>query len=112
MQRLKLIAATTAAIGTLAVATPIAGADTQSPPTPANPWNNNVCLQIAMQGPWATLGPYGPLGDYGPLGSKSNQKNPASDCTSQSGSGLTGMFAMPGTTGMFGMPGMTGMFGS
>jgi hypothetical protein len=101
MQRLKLIAATTAAIGTLAVATPIAGADTQSPPTPANPWDN-VCLQVAMQGPWATLGPYGPLGDYGPLGSKSKQKNPASDCFSQSGSGVTGLFGMPGMTGMFG----------
>jgi hypothetical protein len=102
MQRLKLMAATTAAIGTLAVATPIAGAATQAPPAPANPWDNNVCLQIAMEGPWATLGPYGPLGDYGPLGSKSNEKNPASDCSSQSGSGATGMLGRPPMAGMLG----------
>ena len=101
MQSLKLVAATTAAIGTLAVVTPIAGADTQAPPNPANP-GNNVCLQIATEGPLWVLGPYGPLGDYGPLGSKSNQQNPASNCLSQSGSGVTGMSGMPGIPGMFG----------
>jgi hypothetical protein len=101
MKPLKLVAATTAAIGTLALAVPIAGAATNAPVAPANP-SGNVCLQVAMQGPFAVLGPYGVLGDYGPLGTKPNEENPAAQCFSQGGSGASGLFGMPGMTGMFG----------
>jgi hypothetical protein len=95
MQSLKLIAATTAAIGALAAVTPIANAETQALPALANP-GTNVCQQIALEGPWAVLGPYGVLGDYGPLGSKAKQKNPASECSSQSVAGGMGMLGIPG----------------
>lgn len=101
MKRPMLIAATTAAIGALAVAAPIAGADPQAPPSAFGP-SGNVCLQLAMQGPMAVIGPYGVLGDYGPLGSKPSSENPANACYSQSGSGLYGMYGMPGMAGIAG----------
>jgi hypothetical protein len=98
----RLIPPAAACIGALAIAAPVAGA-ADKPPSGgiAGPWANNVCMQVALEGPFAVLGPYGVLGDYGPMGSKRGQKNPAADCYSGPGFGAPGAVGMPG----FGAPG-------
>jgi hypothetical protein len=97
----RLISAATACIGALAIAAPVASAaNTPVSGGIAGPWSNPVCMQVALEGPWAALGPYGVLGDYGPLGSKAGQPNPAAGCYSGSGFGMSGV-GMPGV----GMPG-------
>ena len=97
----RLIPAATACIGALAIAAPVASAaDNPLAGGIATPWANNVCMEVAMEGPMSVLGPYGVLGDYGPLGSKYGQKDPAFDCYSGSGFGASG-FGAPG----FGAPG-------
>jgi hypothetical protein len=85
----RLLPATTAAIGALAIAAPIAGADPAA--TPAAP-PAGVCAAVASEGAMAVLGPYGPLGDYGPSGAHAGQPNPAAGC----GGAIS--FALPGST--------------
>ena len=87
----KLLPATTALVGSLAIAVPVAGAlgnPTAGTPAPSP----QVCAQVASGGPMAVLGPYGVLGDYGPLGAHAGQPNPAAAC------GGTTSFALPGQT--------------
>ena len=88
----RLLPATTAVAGALAIAAPAASASGThaAAPSPA------VCSQVASAGPMAVLGPYGVLGAYGPLGASAGQANPAASC-----GGATG-FALPGfTTGSY-----------
>jgi hypothetical protein len=75
----------TAIIGALAIAAPVAAAATPAPPA-------DVCDSVASAGPMAVLGPYGPLGDYGPNGALAGQPNPAAAC----GGAIS--FALPGLT--------------
>ena len=82
----KLLPATTAVIGALAIAAPLAGAQAPAAP-PAD-----VCAGVQSAGPMAVLGPYGPLGDYGPNGALAGQPNPAAAC------GGPISFALPGMT--------------
>jgi uncharacterized RDD family membrane protein YckC len=92
----RLIPAAAACIGALAIAAPVASAaDNPLPGAIAGPGYNPVCMQVALEGPYAVLGPYGVLGDYGPLGSKAGQQNPAAGCDSGSGFGAPG-FGAPG----------------
>jgi hypothetical protein len=88
----RLLPATTALIGALAIAAPVAAASgapvaatTAAPPA-------EVCSGVASAGPMAVLGPYGPLGDYGPMGAHAGQPNPAAGC----GGAIS--FALPGFT--------------
>jgi hypothetical protein len=86
----RLIPATTALIGALAIAAPVAGASgTPVATTPASP-PADVCAGVRSAGPMAVLGPYGPLGDYGPNGARAGQANPAAAC----GGAIS--FALPG----------------
>jgi hypothetical protein len=90
----RFIPAATACIGALAIAAPGAGAaDDPLSGGIASLGSDNVCMQVALEGPWAVIGPYGVLGDYGPIGSKAGQKNPAADCYSGSGFGAFGVGA-------------------
>jgi hypothetical protein len=88
----RLFPATTALLGALAIAAPIASASgapvaaTTAAPSPA------VCAQVESAGPMAVLGPYGPLGAYGPSGADAGQPNPATAC------GGATSFALPGFT--------------
>jgi hypothetical protein len=91
----RLLPATTAVVGALAIAAPIASASGAPAATAAAP-SPGVCSQVAGAGPMAVLGPYGVLGAYGPLGASAGQPNPAASC-----GGATG-FALPGfTTGSY-----------
>ena len=97
----RLIPAVTVCFGALAIAAPVASAaNTPVSGGIAGPWSNPVCMQVALEGPYAVLGPYGVLGDYGPLGSKAGQTNPAAGCDSGSGFGAPGFgasgFSLPG----------------
>ena len=68
----KLLAATTALIGALALAAPAgASANPVSTTTAAPP--ADVCASVSSAGAMAVLGPYGPLGDYGPTGAHAGQ---------------------------------------
>ncbi|WP_037409292.1 hypothetical protein [Candidatus Solirubrobacter pratensis] len=87
-----LLAPTTAFLGALAIAAPVAGATgtpvaatTAAPPADA-------CAAVRSAGPMAVLGPYGPLGDYGPNGALAGQPNPGAGC----GGAIS--FALPGFT--------------
>ena len=80
-----LLPATVAAVSALAIAAPVAAAD--SPPSQAD-----ICASVNAAGPMAILGPYGPLGDYGPNGALAGQPNPAAAC----GGAIS--FALPGQT--------------
>jgi hypothetical protein len=87
----RLLPATTALIGSLAIAAPVAGASGDPGTTTPAP-SADVCAQVASAGPLAVLGPYGPLGDYGPTGAHAGQPNPAAGC----GGAIS--FALPGQT--------------
>ena len=86
MLQLRLLPATTALIGSLAIVAPVAGA------APAAAPSADVCAQVSAAGPLAVLGPYGPLGAYGPTGAHAGQPNPAAGCGGAIG------FALPGQT--------------
>jgi hypothetical protein len=86
----KRLIATAAALGALAIAAPISGANAQATsPAATAP---NVCDSVAQAGAMAVLGEYGPLGAYGPLGDHQGQPNPAANC----GGAIS--FALPGLT--------------
>jgi hypothetical protein len=87
----RLLPVTTALIGSLAIAAPVAGASGAPAAATAAP-SAYVCTEVAGAGPLAVLGPYGPLGDYGPLGAHAGQPNPAAGC------GGATSFALPGQT--------------
>jgi hypothetical protein len=80
-----LLPATAAVLSGLAIAAPVAAAD--SPPS-----QDDVCAAVTAEGSMAILGPYGPLGDYGPNGPLAGQPNPAAAC----GGAIS--FALPGQT--------------
>jgi predicted membrane protein len=80
-----LLPATAAILGALAIAAPVATADTA-------PSQADVCASVNAAGSMAILGPYGPLGDYGPNGARAGQPNPAAAC------GGPISFALPGQT--------------
>jgi hypothetical protein len=82
----RLFPTTTALLGALAIAAPVAGAAGTAPPSA------DVCASVQAAGPMAVLGPYGPLGDYGPNGSLAGQPNPATGC------GGPVSYALPGFT--------------
>jgi hypothetical protein len=86
----KRLTATAAALGALAIAAPVSGAQATSPASPAP--SANVCDGVANGGAAAVLGPYGPLGAYGPMGDHNGQPNPATNC----GGAIS--FALPGFT--------------
>ena len=86
----RVLPATIAVAGALAVAAPVAGA-VGTPAATAGASDPSVCAQVTAAGPWAVLGPYGVLGAYGPLGSKYGQPNPAANC----GSGGPAYFGVP-----------------
>ena len=101
----RLIPAVTVCFGALAIAAPVASAaNTPVSGGTAGPWSNPVCMQVALEGPFAVLGPYGPLGDYGSSGSKFGQPNPVAGCFSGSGFGAPGSGAS-----FFGMPSFGGV---
>ena len=89
----RLLPTTTALVGALAIAAPVAGASAGpiGPPAVAAP-PADVCAAVNSEGAMAVLGPYGPLGDYGPTGAHAGQPNPASGC------GGAVSFALPGST--------------
>jgi hypothetical protein len=95
MRLRRLIPAATACIGALAIGAPVASAaDNPVSGGIAGPWSNPVCIQVALEGPYAVFGPYGPF-VYGPLGPNAGQPNPAAACYSGSGFGAPG-FGAPG----------------
>jgi hypothetical protein len=89
---LRLLPATTALIGALAIAAPAAGASGTPVAATTAPPSADVCAAVRSAGPMAVLGPYGPLGDYGPNGALAGQANPAAAC------GGATSFALPGFT--------------
>ena len=80
-----LLPATAAVLSGLAIAAPVAAADSSSS-------QDDICAAVNAEGPMAILGPYGPLGDYGPNGPLAGQANPAAAC----GGAIS--FALPGQT--------------
>jgi hypothetical protein len=86
----RLIPATAALMGALAIAAPVAGAAADPAPTPPVATQADICASVASEGAMAVLGPYGPLGDYGPGGIHDGQANPAAGC------GGAVSFALPG----------------
>ena len=89
----KLLPTTTALLGALAIAAPVAGADVApgAASGTAAP-SADVCNAVQAAGPMAVLGPYGPLGQYGVGGALAGQANPAAAC------GGPISFALPGQT--------------
>jgi hypothetical protein len=88
----RLLPATTALIGALAIAAPVAGANGEPAATATPAPSADVCAGVQSAGAMAVLGPYGPLGDYGPGGSHAGEPNPAAAC------GGPISFALPGQT--------------
>jgi hypothetical protein len=88
----RLIPTTTALIGALAIAAPVAGAAGGPVPTTTAAPPADMCSAVTAAGPMAVLGPYGPLGAYGPTGAQAGQANPATGC----GGAIS--FALPGFT--------------
>jgi hypothetical protein len=88
-----LLPSTTALIGALAIAAPVATAASGDPVAATTPAPSaDVCDGVQSAGPMAVLGPYGPLGDYGPNGALAGQPNPGAAC----GGAIS--FALPGAT--------------
>jgi hypothetical protein len=88
-----LLSSTTALIGALAIAAPVAAAASGDPVAATTPAPSaDVCNSVSSAGPMAVLGPFGPLGDYGPNGALAGQPNPAAAC----GGAIS--FALPGST--------------
>ena len=89
----RLLPTTTALLGALAIAAPVAGASggPVADSATAAP-SADVCNAVQGAGPMAILGPYGPLGDYGPNGKFAGQPNPGAAC------GGAVSFALPGQT--------------
>jgi hypothetical protein len=87
----RLFPTTTALLGALAIAAPVAGAAAPGADVTATP-PADVCATVQAEGSMAVLGEYGPLGKYGPNGELAGQPNPATGC------GGPMSFAFPGFT--------------